>query len=115
MEDELQERSDAQTWARLIEVACTHPRMVAGTGTFVEVSAWLNGYYAGSKRGSPEMAEEWDSFTAWLQKRLRYPRNWGWPRVFIERFPEDSVALEQLRLLHTEFLNEKGSSRAASG
>lgn len=83
--------------------------MYVAKGTFVEVCAWLDGFYEGLKEGSPNAVREWDAFAEWLQSRFRHPRNWAWSGIFVTKFPEDSVAFEQLRLLYREFLCENES------
>lgn len=82
---------------------CSRPRAFTLGGSVEEICAWLMGLGVGLTEAGSALADEWDTFEDWLQKKLQYPRNHVWCGVLRNLYPDDATALGQLCHLYEQY------------
>jgi hypothetical protein len=79
------------SFADIVEALCKRPQMYTMNGTFVEVTAYLEGYTTADPKNS---RRELHGFNSWLSVKLGYPSHivsWVYLR---EIYPDDAEALQ---------------------
>ena len=94
------------TPSELLEYVCTRPRMFAEDGSFGQIAAFVDGYYAAARALTDQGWAEWAGFRTWLADRAweatGLARNLAW-QAFIRRlYPDDQARLEHLPSLFAE-------------
>jgi hypothetical protein len=91
----------------LLTSVCKRPRMYTLEGSFTEVCAYLTGYEAGLKQYQSERNSVWYGFGNWILKKFRQPSNYVFWSVLRRKYPDDQMALEQLPILYSDYLEWK--------
>lgn len=89
-----------------VEALCKRPRMYTATGSFNEVTAFLEGYGAGANVGKHGYHSVFTPFRKWVVKKFDIPKeiiNWN---EFRKLFSSDIEALSNIPILYKEYISE---------
>jgi hypothetical protein len=89
----------------IVNSICKHPKMYTPNGTFYEIASFLEGYGSNVEVSEKNYAHSYtNSFREWLAIKFdarQSPLNWV---DFRDRFDSDLEALENLSVLHKEYV-----------
>ena len=89
----------------LVAAVCRAPKIYTLGGTFPEVVAFLEGFYAALewRRAAPDESAEWKGFCEWLSERLQRGPRERYFEALRRAYPEDAAAREQLATRWSEY------------
>lgn len=93
---------------KYVEALCKHPRMYTTTGSFNEVTMFLEGYGAANV-DELYYHSVFTPFLKWVINKFAIPEkivNWN---VFRKLFPDDSEALKNLPILYKEYVESSAA------
>lgn len=104
----LENTTHSFSFRELIDRIYSRPEAYLLSGTFIEFSSYIRGISVGLSVTNSSLNAPWVEFTRdWLPQRLKYPHNYYWESVFMDRYPDDEAAIEQLHSLYTEYEAER--------
>ena len=97
----------------VVSAVCNRPTVYAPSGTFTEVSIFLEGFALGAKVGGLRHQNAHSKFTPFFQWRAagrgRQYLGDGW-KDFRSAYPDDEAALNGLALSYREYAESVGAS-----
>lgn len=87
----------------IVEALCKRPKMYTMTGSFNEITAFLEGYGAGANVGEKSYHSAFTPFFKWIAEKFNLPEIIiGWDK-FQAVFSCDDVPLKNLPILYKEY------------
>jgi hypothetical protein len=90
------------------EAVLFRPKMYTIGGSYLEVIAFLKGYYGGLSKNDPhlEAVKDWITFQSWLSKRMNVEMGDAF-RHLSDIHPNDLEAIQELKSHLEQFVKEK--------